>query len=111
MMTGGFLHTGRTLSTQFVFLKILAISHGRQAQGQCLLSYTLRSREEAGPGKPAPTQDLDHLLITNKVSQSHGIALVDDSPLLKNPQKFLKHLLWSARSVHQQDSMGLPLDQ
>jgi hypothetical protein len=73
MMTGGFFDAGRTGSTQVVLCVSFAIGHGRQAQGQRLLSYTLRAREKAGLGKLASTQDLDHLLITNKVSQSHGM--------------------------------------
>ena len=73
VMTGGFLHAGRTLSTQFIFLAILAIGQGSQAQGQCLLSYTVRTLEKAGLGKWAATQDLNHSVIANKVSQSHAI--------------------------------------
>jgi hypothetical protein len=45
VMAGGFFDAGRTGSTQFVLCLSLAIGHGRQAQGQRLLSYTLRARK------------------------------------------------------------------
>jgi len=73
MMTGGFLDAGRTRSTQFVLGVSLAIGQGSQARCQSLFSYTFRAREKAGLGKLASTQELNHSLIANKVSQSHGI--------------------------------------
>ena len=73
MMTGGFFDAGRTGSTHFVLGVSLAIGQGSQARCQSPLSYTLRAREKTGLGKLASTQDLNHSLIANKVSQSHGM--------------------------------------